>query len=103
MPGLDGLRGVACLMVFFYHLRWNAQPSNETPLVLPFDFEFLLRKFDIGVAVFFVLSGLLLSMPFWRAILAGGSIALLITLFIAILSWRFIEKGAIRAPYPADQ
>ena len=69
MPGLDGLRGVACLMVFFYHLRWNAQPSNETPLALPFNFEFLLRKFDIGVAVFFVLSGLLLSMPFWRALL----------------------------------
>lgn len=69
MPGLDGLRGLACLMVFFYHLRWNAQPSNTTPLTLPFDFEFLLRKFDIGVAIFFVLSGLLLSMPFWRAIL----------------------------------
>lgn len=72
MPGLDGLRGLACLMVFFYHLRWNAQPSNGDALTLPiagFNLEFLLRKFDIGVAIFFVLSGLLLSMPFWRAIL----------------------------------
>lgn len=72
MPGLDGLRGLACLMVFFYHLRWTAQPSNATPLALSlggFNVEVLLRKFDIGVAIFFVLSGLLLSMPFWRAIL----------------------------------
>lgn len=69
LPGLEGLRGIACLMVFFYHLRWAAQPSNENPLVLPFGLEFLLRKFDIGVAIFFVLSGLLLSLPFWRAIL----------------------------------
>jgi peptidoglycan/LPS O-acetylase OafA/YrhL len=73
LAGLDGLRGVACLMVFLYHLRWNAQPSNVEPLVLAagsFNAEFLLRKFDIGVAIFFVLSGLLLSLPFWRAILA---------------------------------
>lgn len=61
-------------MVFLYHLRWNAQPSNSEPLQLPagpFNVEFLLRKFDIGVAIFFILSGLLLSLPFWRAILAN--------------------------------
>ncbi len=72
LPGLDGLRGLACFMVFFYHLRWSAQPSDAAPLVLPIgmlNLEFLLRKFDIGVAIFFVLSGLLLSLPFWRAIL----------------------------------
>ena len=72
LPGLDGLRGVACLMVFLYHLRWAAQPNDANPLPLmirSFDVEFLLRKFDIGVAIFFVLSGLLLSLPFWRAIL----------------------------------
>ena len=73
LPGLDCLRGLACLMVFLYHLRWNAQPSTSEPLQLPagaFNVEFLLRKFDIGVAIFFILSGLLLSLPFWRAILA---------------------------------
>jgi peptidoglycan/LPS O-acetylase OafA/YrhL len=69
LPGLEGLRGVACMMVFFYHLRWAAQPSNESPIVLPFGAEFLWRKFDIGVAIFFILSGLLLSLPFWRSIL----------------------------------
>ncbi len=70
LPGLDGLRGVACIMVFLYHLRWAAQPSTLEPLKLmvgSLNLEFLLRKFDIGVSIFFVLSGLLLSIPFWRA------------------------------------
>jgi peptidoglycan/LPS O-acetylase OafA/YrhL len=71
LAGLDGLRGVACLMVFLYHLRWHAQPSVEHPLrleIFGFDLERLLARFDAGVAIFFVLSGLLLSLPFWRAI-----------------------------------
>ena len=71
LPGLDGLRGLACIMVFLYHLRWAAQPSTSEPLTLmigSLNLEFLLRKFDIGVSIFFVLSGLLLSIPFWRAI-----------------------------------
>ncbi len=72
LPGLDGLRGIACLLVFFYHLRWHARSSAEVPLALGIgnlDVEWLLRSCDIGVAIFFVLSGLLLSLPFWRSIL----------------------------------
>src|SRR5215207_10905767 len=72
LAGLDGLRGIACLMVFLYHARWHAQSSMENPLrlqVFGFDFEGLLARFDAGVVIFFVLSGLLLSVPFWRGIL----------------------------------
>ena len=75
LPGLDGLRGIACLLVFFYHLRWHARPSAEVPLALGLgsvDVERLLQSCDIGVAIFFVLSGLLLSYPFWRSILDGA-------------------------------
>src|SRR5215213_1309733 len=75
LAGLDGLRGIACAMVFLYHARWRAQPSGENPLrleVLGFNLERLLARFDAGVAIFFVLSGLLLSLPFWRAILRQG-------------------------------
>lgn len=74
LAGLDGLRGIACLLVFFYHLRWHARPAPETRLALdigPFDIEPLLQRCDIGVGIFFILSGLLLSMPFWRALLDG--------------------------------
>ena len=74
LPGLDGLRGIACLLVFFYHLRWHARASDEVPLSFHLgsvDVERLLRSCDIGVAIFFVLSGLLLSFPFWRSILDG--------------------------------
>ena len=74
LAGLDGLRGIACLLVFFYHLRWHARPSAETRLALdlgPLDIEAFLQCCDIGVAIFFILSGLLLSMPFWRALLNG--------------------------------
>ena len=76
LAGLDGLRGVACLMVFLYHLRWHAQPSVTDPLRLElfgFNLERLLARFDAGVAIFFVLSGLLLSLPFWRAILGEAT------------------------------
>ncbi len=74
LAGLDGLRGLACLLVFFYHLRWEARPLNGSRLELKlgsFDVEPLLSRCDIGVGIFFVLSGLLLSMPFWKAILSG--------------------------------
>jgi peptidoglycan/LPS O-acetylase OafA/YrhL len=69
---LDGLRGIACFMVFLYHLRWHVKPDATAPLELRVgnaNFERLLANFDAGVAVFFVLSGLLLSLPFWRSIL----------------------------------
>jgi peptidoglycan/LPS O-acetylase OafA/YrhL len=76
LAGLDGLRGLACLLVFFYHLRWHARPPDGSRLELKigsYDLEPFLQRCDIGVGIFFVLSGLLLSLPFWRAILAGTS------------------------------
>src|SRR5215207_2947477 len=67
---------MACLMVYLYHLRWHAQPSIEDPIQLSLfglNLEPLLARFDAGVAIFFVLSGLLLSHPFWRAMLRQES------------------------------
>lgn len=64
LAGLTGLRGIAALMVFAYHARWRAG-DPELPLGLH---EFL-RSFDSGVAIFFVLSGFLLSLPFWEHLL----------------------------------
>ena len=34
---------------------------------------------------------------------ANGTIAMIVTLSIAALSWRFIERDAIRTPYPLNR
>jgi peptidoglycan/LPS O-acetylase OafA/YrhL len=70
IAGLDGLRAVACLWVFGVHLQqitglhghWGA-----------FDLERFLANGNTGVALFFVLSGFLLSLPFWSLRPSDGS------------------------------
>src|SRR6478736_6725938 len=59
---LEGLRAVAALLVLITHVSLNAM-GNDGP------FGGLLARLDVGVAVFFVLSGYLLYRPFVRALL----------------------------------
>jgi peptidoglycan/LPS O-acetylase OafA/YrhL len=61
---LDGLRAVAVLLVFGYHVGLKATPLHR--YVAP---EFFYMQ--AGVEVFFVLSGFLIYTPFVRAHLAG--------------------------------
>lgn len=61
---LDGLRAVAVLLVFGYHIGLKATPLHR--YVAP-EFFYL----QAGVEVFFVLSGFLIYTPFVRAHLAG--------------------------------
>jgi peptidoglycan/LPS O-acetylase OafA/YrhL len=56
---LDGLRAVAALMVVFYHCGVQVQLR---PFVIPG---------YSGVHLFFVLSGYLISRPFWGRLIAG--------------------------------
>jgi len=68
MPALTGIRGLAALMVFFYHLPWLARlNSNGGPACFCEGLEGL----DAGVGLFFTLSAFLLSMPFWLRIAKG--------------------------------
>jgi peptidoglycan/LPS O-acetylase OafA/YrhL len=66
LHGLDGLRGLAALAVFGVH--YNQIIDVETR-VGPFDFYLLLANGEYGVALFFILSGFLLSQPFWKSML----------------------------------
>lgn len=66
LRGLDGLRGLAVLAVFGVH--YNQIVDVDVQLG-PFDFYRLLVNGEYGVALFFILSGLLLSQPFWKSVL----------------------------------
>lgn len=61
ISGADGLRALACLWVFFHHAAIQMDP----PSLMWHDA--LHTQGMLGVAVFFVLSGLLLTLPFWQA------------------------------------
>jgi len=65
MPGLDGLRAVAALSVFFVHFQQFSGLKGTLGFI---DFERWMINGNTGVALFFVLSGFLLSMPFWQGI-----------------------------------
>ncbi|AYG61564.1 acyltransferase family protein [Rhizobium jaguaris] len=66
LGGADFMRAVACLMVLVHHLALRMD-FNKIPPTL--DLTFILARFgNHGVSVFFVLSGFLLSRPFWLAL-----------------------------------
>ena len=59
-PGLDGLRVVGALAVLTTHVAFQTGESFRHGVV-----GTLLARLDVGVAIFFVLSGFLLSRPWW--------------------------------------
>ena len=67
---LDGFRGLACVMVFFYHYAVNAG-------VRPF----VILGFT-GVHLFFVLSGFLLFQPFLKALSQGTPFPVIGTFYL---------------------
>ena len=69
LAGLDGLRGLAALAVFGVHYN---QIVNIDVQLGPVDVYRLFSNGEYGVALFFILSGLLLSLPFWKSHLYGA-------------------------------
>ena len=65
LPSLTGLRAVAALAVVGTHAAFGTGALNRGYPGM------LLGRLDIGVAIFFVLSGLLLFGPWVRAAAAG--------------------------------
>ena len=69
LSGADGVRTIACLMVIFSHLFQRLSLEDQSPIMQ--NIQVLFMKGPFGVSVFFVLSGMLLSYPFWRHYLGG--------------------------------
>ena len=63
--GLDGLRAFAALAVFIVHFQ---QFTNVELSLGPIDFTRWMINGNTGVALFFALSGFLLSIPFWEGL-----------------------------------
>lgn len=63
-PGLDGLRAVACLFVIFHHVAQRIDIFAQHYVFQHIQLFFLMG--NTGVSFFFVLSGFLLSYPFWK-------------------------------------
>ena len=65
MTGTEGLRALACLNIFFFHAVIRIDPQTQHGWFR--DIQDFLTTATVGVAVFFVLSGILLSYRFWMA------------------------------------
>jgi len=65
IPGADGLRAIACLLVVWHHTAQKLNPEGLPPLAGLL--QFLGMRGEVGVSMFFVLSGCLLSLPFWAS------------------------------------
>ncbi|MES1171441.1 MAG: acyltransferase family protein, partial [Actinomycetota bacterium] len=69
IAGADGLRAAAALGVVFSHLFQRLSMGDHGDVIL--GIQSIAMKGAYGVSIFFVLSGTLLSYPFWTAYLSG--------------------------------
>jgi peptidoglycan/LPS O-acetylase OafA/YrhL len=75
IPEVDGLRFVAIAAVLVFHLALNLASRNPVDFAYPDPGSALhdvIRTGELGVQLFFILSGLVLALPFARHHLRGG-------------------------------
>ena len=65
IDGADGIRALACLLVLFHHLSQRLNPESAPEWLKKV--HYIGMRGEVGVSLFFVLSGALLSYPFWQA------------------------------------
>ena len=69
IPGADGLRAIACLLVVWHHTTQRFNPETAAGWIQ--NIHFFGMRGEVGVSLFFVLSGCLLSLPFWNSFVNG--------------------------------
>jgi len=72
IPGADGLRALACLLVVWHHTTQRFNPENSAGWIQ--SIHFFGMRGEVGVSLFFVLSGCLLSLPFWNSFINAEGI-----------------------------
>lgn len=74
IPEIDGLRFIAIALVVLFHLSAEIYSKSSVPLIAQSWYSGLFTFFgrgDIGVRIFFVISGFILGRPFARHYLLG--------------------------------
>ncbi len=69
IKGADGFRAVACMLVIYHHVSQRLDPASS-PTWLKI-LHYIGMRGEVGVSVFFVLSGCLLATPFWNAFIGN--------------------------------
>jgi peptidoglycan/LPS O-acetylase OafA/YrhL len=73
IPELDGLRFVAIFSVYIYHVAGDVLRHTPTGISPSTSFLFrLTQQLNVGVPLFFAISGMILGLPFGRYWLQGG-------------------------------
>lgn len=92
IPEIDGLRFIAIATVVVFHFHFLLAKEVSGILLVPTasdgisDIAWWLIRLDLGVKVFFGISGFILSIPFWRQYLWGGKSVNLKSYFIRRLT-----------------
>jgi peptidoglycan/LPS O-acetylase OafA/YrhL len=92
LSGLDGLRALAATLVVVYHVGVSAgRTGNGNGFAGYGGLAPVLSELKSGVTIFFVISGLVLYLPFARAVVSGG----------ALPDWRAYTRRRIVRIVPA--
>lgn len=69
LTGLSGLRAIACLAIIAYHLNQLRPTANLSEM--DWDIYQFTETLPVIVSFFFVLTGALISMKYWKSIFLG--------------------------------
>lgn len=114
IKGVDGVRSVACLMIITLHTTQNIGFSDIPQWII--NIKDFLWTGSAGVSMFFVLSGMLLSIPFWNSyfeeknlpsieqyvvrragrIMPGFYVSMLVNFLIGLFIFENYSSGALR-------
>ena len=95
IPEIDGLRFIAIVPVIFYHMGMLSWLACGYCTPLEYGGGRIVNQLDRGVPLFFVISGLILGLPFANQHLLGGK-----RVRLGSYLWRRVTRLDSRAPSP---